>query len=223
MNLDNGQTLLFTGDSITDCGRGHPIGKGGGLGDGYVAMVDSLLSAWYPERVIRVLNSGISGNRVIDLERRWQTDVLDHQPDWVAIMIGVNDVWRQFDNITDPDQVDVRRYESTYRKLLEQTRPRVKGLVLMTPFFLETNRSDPMRARVDEYSVVVEGLASEYDAVFANVQAAFDRYLEHRPTQTLCGDRVHVNKTGHLIIARAFLTAMQVEWRPAGKANAEDT
>ena len=187
MKLDNGQTILFTGDSITDCGRTHPIGERGGLGDGYVAEVDSMLSAWYPARVIRVLNMGISGNRIIDLERRWQSGTLDYKPDWLAIMIGVNDAWRQFDSISNPDQVDIQRYEVTYRKLLEQTRPGLSGLVLMTPFFLETNRSDPMRARVDEYSSVTERMANAYDAVFANVQAEFDRYLEHRPTQSLCG------------------------------------
>ena len=198
MKLENNQTLLFTGDSITDCDRSRPIGEGGGLGDGYVSLTDSLLSGWYPERIIRVLNSGIGGNRVTDLETRWQADILDHRPDWLSIMIGINDVWRQFDSIANADQVGIERYESTYRRLLEQTRPKLTGLVLMTPFFLETNPSDPMRAQVDEYNGVVEHLATEFDAVFANVQAEFDRYLEHRPTQSLCGDRVHPNRTGHL-------------------------
>ena len=57
MRFDDGQTILFTGDSITDCDRAHPIGAGGGLGNGYVSLVDGLLSVWYPQRVIRVLNS----------------------------------------------------------------------------------------------------------------------------------------------------------------------
>ena len=208
MKIADGQTILFTGDSITDCGRARPVGAGLGLGEGYVAFANALMAAACPERRIRVLNTGIGGNRVTDLEARWQPDVLDPRPDWLAIMIGINDVWRQYDDALNADQVDIGRYESTFRALLERTRKQLKGLVLMTPYFLETNRMDPMRAQMDEYGEVVERLAGEFDAVFVDVQAAFDRYLARRPTQSLCGDRVHPNKTGHMIIAHAFLAAV---------------
>ncbi len=208
MKLTNQQTILFIGDSITDCGRTRPIGERDGLGEGYVAFADGLLSTWYPERQIRVLNTGISGDRVTDLDARWQTDMLDIAPDWLSIMIGINDVWRQFDRLIDFNRVTIERYEKIYRKLLEQTRPFLKGLVLMSPYLIEPDLSDPMRRQMDEYGRVVERLAREFDAVFVDVQAAFDRHLAHRPAHSLCDDRVHPNKTGHMIIARAFLTAV---------------
>ena len=165
MKIENGQSLLFTGDSITDCGRARPIGAGTGLGNGYVAFVDSLLSVFYPQRRIRVLNSGIGGDRVINLEARWETDVLLLEPAWLAIMIGVNDVWRQFDNPLDPNQVALERYESVYRGMLDQARPKLQGLALMTPFYMELNRSDPMRERMDAYSEVVARLAHEFSCL----------------------------------------------------------
>ncbi len=217
MKLKNRQTVLFTGDSITDCGRAHPVGIRAGLGEGYVALVDSLLATFYPERLIRILNTGISGNRVVDLESRWRKDVLDLKPDWLSVMIGINDVWRQFDSALDPNQVTVERYEEMYRKLLAQARPEIKGLVLMTPYFIEINRDDPMRAKMDEYSDVVRRLSTEFDAVFVDTQCAFDEFLRHRPTQSLCGDRVHPNRTGHMIIARAFLSAVGFNWNRASK------
>lgn len=206
MKIGNGQTLLFTGDSITDCGRARPVGNAhNGLGDGYVSLVDAMLSAEYPQESIRILNTGISGNRVVDLEARWEKDVLNLEPDWLSVMIGINDVWRQFDNATDSCQVTIDLYEKTYRKILKQVHPRLKGLVLMTPYFIEPDVSDPMRRRMDEYGRIVRQLSTEYDAVFVDVQVAFDAWLKHRPTQSLCGDRVHPNRTGHMIIARAFL------------------
>ena len=214
--------MLFTGDSITDCGRVRPVGMDAGLGEGYVAFVDGLLAACYPQRRIRVLNTGISGNRVIDLEARWQTDVLDFKTDWLSVMIGINDVCWQFSKALDPNQVGIERYESTYRKLLERTRPNLKGLVLMTPYFIEPNVSEPIRERMDAYGKVVERLAGEFNAVFVNVQAAFDLHLAHRPRQSLCGDRVHPNKTGHMIIAKSFLTAMEFDWTLAGKPAGSD-
>ena len=87
------------GDSVTDCERLRPIGEGlfDALGRGYVSMVDGLLMARYPAHRIRVVNMGVSGNTVRDLQKRWQTDVMDLKPDWLSVCIGINDVWRQFD------------------------------------------------------------------------------------------------------------------------------
>jgi lysophospholipase L1-like esterase len=209
MKIADGETILFTGDSITDCGRELPLGEGAGLGEGYVALVDGLLAAGRPECQIKVLNTGISGNRVIDLETRWQNDVLAHRPDWLSIMIGINDVWRQFDNAEDPNQVTIERYETVYRRLLDQVRPGLQGLVLMTPYVIEPDRDEPMRNRMDVYGEVVKRLAAETDAVFVDVQAAFDRTLAYRSAASLAEDRIHPNQTGHMIIAQSFLTAIQ--------------
>jgi lysophospholipase L1-like esterase len=218
MKLKDGQTVLFTGDSITDCGRAHPVGMRAGLGEGYVAFVDSLLATCHPEEQLRILNTGISGNRVVDLEIRWQKDVLDLKPDWLAVMIGINDVWRQFDSPHDPNQVTVEKYEKTYRELLTQARTVIRGLVLMTPYFIEINRNDPMRTQMDVYGEVVRRLSTEFDTVLVDVQCAFDEFLLHRPAQSLCDDRVHPNMTGHMIIARAFLSAVGCDWNRANKA-----
>ena len=82
--------MLFIGDLITDCGRTRPLGQrsGNGLGQGYVSLIDSILGAAIPERPLRVLNTGIGGNRVTDLAARWQTDVLDLEPHWLSVMIS---------------------------------------------------------------------------------------------------------------------------------------
>lgn len=205
--FENGQRLVMIGDSITDCGRDRPVGSLAGLGGGYVSLVNALLTVRNPDVKLDILNTGISGNRVTDLRDRWQSDVLDLKPDWLSIMIGINDVWRHFDRAIG-DQVEVDEYEEILDSLIVQTEPSIKGLILMTPYFIETNVDDPMRKMMDEYSAVVKKLADKYDAVFVDVQAAFDAYLRHRPTQSLCGDRVHPNLTGHMIIARAFVRAI---------------
>nr|VFK56000.1 MAG: Lysophospholipase L1 [Candidatus Kentron sp. TUN] len=212
MKLGHGQSILFTGDSITDCERIYPVGSGSGLGEGYVAFVDGLLAACYPERRIKVLNTGINGNTIIDLDARWQMDVLRLGPDWLSVMIGINDVWRQFDSYYDPSPLRIDRYEETYRKLLERTRRDLKGLVLMTPYFIEPDLSNPTRERMDAYGALVEQLAREFDAVFVDVQAGFDRYLTHRSVYSLTEDGAHTNKIGHMIIAESFLTAMGFHW-----------
>jgi lysophospholipase L1-like esterase len=106
MLIESGSKLVMIGDSITDSERWRPFVEGplAALGGGYVHLVGGLLGAVYPQRGIRVVNMGVSGDRVRDVKARWQTDVLDRQPDWLSVMIGINDVWRQFDVPHMPEQ-----------------------------------------------------------------------------------------------------------------------
>lgn len=215
LRLEADTKLVMIGDSITDCERARPIGEGlfNALGKGYVSLVDSLLQATYPERGIRVVNMGTSGNTVRDLEARWQTDVLDLKPDWLSIMIGINDVWRQFDSPWQPEwAVTLDEYRPTLERLVAQTRPQLKGLVLLTPYFIEPNRADPMRAMMDRYGAVVRELALQYDAVFVDTQAAFNATMEHIHPTGLAWDRIHPGQVGHMVLARAFLTAIGYDW-----------
>jgi lysophospholipase L1-like esterase len=209
------EKLVMIGDSITDCERARPIGEGanGSLGKGYVSLVDSLLQATYPQQQIRIVNMGLSGNTVRDLHARWQTDVIDLKPTWVSIMIGINDVWRQFDRPLQTEQhVLLDEYAQTLDALVAKTRGLVNGLVLLTPYIIEPNRLDPMRAAMDSYGAAVEGIAARHSAVFVNTQAAFDQVLGSVHPMTLAWDRIHPGQTGHMILARAFLHAIGYAW-----------
>lgn len=213
MKLAAKSKLLMIGDSITDAGRAHPIGEGRNdeLGRGYVSLIDALLNSLHPEAAIRTINMGNSGNTVRDLKDRWQTDVLDMKPDWLSIMIGTNDVWRQFDSPRQTERhVYPDEYESTLRSLVTKTRPTVKGLVLMTPFYIEPNSADPMRAKMDQYGAMVKKIAAESDAVFIDTQAAYNAALKHQYAGNLAWDRVHPGMTGHMILALAFLRGIGV-------------
>jgi lysophospholipase L1-like esterase len=216
MLIEPNSRLVMIGDSITDCGRARPVGEGradSAYGNGYVSVVNALLGTVYASHRIRVTNMGISGNTVRDLKARWQSDVIDLNPDWLSIMIGINDVWRQFDMPTFPEKhVLIEEYESTLREIVAQVRPSLKGLVLMTPFYIEPNRDDPMRAAMDRYGRVVEKIAAETGAVFVDTQKAFDEALKHDYPAALAWDRVHPGLTGHTILARAFLNAVGFSW-----------
>jgi lysophospholipase L1-like esterase len=218
VDIEAGSRLLFIGDSVTDTGRTQPVGEDrGGLGSGYVANVAALLGATVPDRRIRVMNTGTSGNTVRDLAARWQRDVVDLRPDWLSIMIGINDVWRQFDSPLQPEKhVLPDEYAKTLREIVTRVRPTLQGLVLMTPFYIEPNPADAMRARMDEYGGMVREVAKESGARFVDTQAAFNAVLARGVYPAiLAGDRVHPNATGHMILARAFLNAVGFSWDAA--------
>ena len=211
MILDTNDKLVMAGDSITDCNRAKPAGEGlfDPYGKGYVNMVKAFLDAKYPERPIRVINQGTGGFTVRNLKETWQETVLDKKPEWLSIMIGINDVWRQFDSpkMTET-HVGLEEYEATLEELIDQAKPGLKGLILVTPYIIESNRSDAMRMRMDEYGAVIKKLAEKHDAVLVDPQAGFDRMLESMHPMALAWDRIHPNSSGHALIAQCFLDAI---------------
>ncbi len=207
--------IVFAGDSVTDMGSQNPVGEGlfDNLGHGYVREVDSLLAAVYPERRIRVTNSGISGNTSRDLLGRFERDVVALSPDWVSICIGINDVWRQFDSPAHTDHaVSLAEYEQNLRQMLDMVKDRVKGIFIATPYYMESNESDPMRSRMDEYSAVCRRLAKEYGCRLVDFQALYADYCRIRHSSFVAWDRVHPNRVGAALMARAFLNVCEFDY-----------
>ena len=200
--------IVFAGDSVTDMGSGAPVTEGlrDSLGFGYVRMIENLLMSAYPELTLRITNSGLSGNTSRDLLTRWERDVLNLNPDWVSIMIGINDVWRQFDTPAMTNYAVLPQdYEKNIEAMLISLQGRVKGVFLMTPYYMEPNRTDAMRARMDEYGEICRRLAEKYDCIFIDTQAMFDEYFKYQHSAYIAWDRVHPNQIGAMLLAREFL------------------
>lgn len=215
MLIEEGSKLVMLGDSVTDGERRRPVGEGRGddIGRSYVALVDALLTAACPERRIRVVNMGVAGDTSRSLLARFETDALALGPDWVSIMIGINDVWRQFDAPLRPElHVYPDEYESNLRRMLELCRGEVRRTAVLTPFFMERRIEDEMRATLEAYIGISKRLAVEYGALIVDVQAAYEESLTHMHPMNIAWDRVHPNTTGHMIIARAFLKAVGFAW-----------
>ena len=218
MILEKNDRLMMAGDSVTDCGRMYESlpGGWGSFGDGYVNFVDGFLAAMYPELKLLVGNAGVSGNDIIDLSKRWDQDILAYDPNWVSVMIGVNDVWRQFDGLVMPvRKVDPNLFRSTYEDLIRKTleKPQIKGMILISPIMMEANDANPMKQRIREYAAIARDLAQRYQLIYVDAQARIDAFLaEGMNEYILCSDRVHPNNKGHAIIAKAVLDAIGVDF-----------
>lgn len=207
--------FLLIGDSVTDMGRKQPVGEGlfNPHGNGYPNVVQGLLTSVYPDYFINVVNMGVSGNNVANLEERWQSDVMDLRPDWVSVMIGVNDVWRQFDIPQIPDAgIPPERYRETLARLVDRTKPVVKGMVLMTPVYWEPSAADAMSARVRQYGAICREIAEEKGVLFCDAQAYADRVLAHCHSCYIAWDRVHPNIPGANVLAHALLDTIEFDW-----------
>ncbi len=204
------ETIVFAGDSVTDMGSANPVADGAlwdVLGNGYVREIDNMLNAFYPEIHVRVVNSGINGNNSSDMLERWQRDVLDKKPDYVSLLICANDVWRQFDSPCYPNShIPPEKAEANVRKMIEMTVPKVKKMFVISPYYMEPLRDDPMRARMDEYGAFTKKLAEEYGCEYVDFQSMYDRYFKYRHTSSIAWDRIHPSRVGATLMAREFLS-----------------
>ncbi len=201
MKMQPEEKLLFIGDSITDCERREP--EGAPFGRGYVQLFRSLLQWRHPSWRVRVVNRGINGNTIRDLQRRWEDDVLAEKPDRLVIAIGINDVWRNFSVPESLEfHVPLEEYEATYRELIRISQESgIQGVCLATPFFVEPDRGEPMRAMCDLYGDTVREIADELFLDLADFQMAIDRMLRDQHPMMIAADRVHLNPHGHLALA----------------------
>ncbi|MDX2967674.1 SGNH/GDSL hydrolase family protein [Kribbella solani] len=187
--LDPRRTIVFAGDSVTDCGRRTDPD---GLGDGYVRNLSVDLGASAPT----IVNAGISGNRAVDLAARWATDVLAHDPSLVSIMIGINDTWRRYD---EDDPTTPESFEASYRSLLDALSCPV---VMIEPYLLPVKDGQhEWRADLDPKLEVVRKLAVEYAAILVPADAELTKQAASVGAATLAGDGVHPSGAGHRALA----------------------
>ncbi|WP_078379988.1 SGNH/GDSL hydrolase family protein [Sutcliffiella halmapala] len=199
--------LVFIGDSITESGRFKDTER---MGSGYVKMIYDYLVLTDPSNFPNVINRGISGNRITDLQSRWDEDVIKLNPDYVSISIGVNDVWRQLDN-PELEQVSPERFESIYRELLTEVNEKTNAvLFLMEPTIIEENIESPGNIILKEYVDIVQQLAIEYDSILVPTHQSFLDYLRNNPIHALTTDGVHMNDKGNLLMAKTWVDA--VKW-----------
>ena len=200
------KTVMFTGDSITDCDRARPIGDGfGKMGSSYVSRI--FIDTWadFPEHNIHYLNSAISGNTTKMLLDRYDTDILAYNPDYVFIMLGVNDAWRHFDGSKFTQTlISPKQSGENVEKMITKTIAAGATPVIISPYFLDNNREDPMRKMVDEINDEYKALAEKYNIGYIDVQTVFDEYLKKSSSYILSGDRVHTKSVGISIIARTI-------------------
>lgn len=204
--IDQNATVLFMGDSVTDCGRVYA--RPGDLGQGYPCKVASYLSVFCASLGAKVINRGVSGNRVRDLAARWQTDCLDLRPGLVSVLIGINDCWRRFD---ENDPTTPEAFERDYRSILGQTKKAGAKILLLEPFVLpEPPERLGWRFDLDPKIQVARRLAREYADAFLPLDGLFARAVNNADPRLYSADGVHPTDAGHALIARAWLRAAGV-------------
>ena len=206
MKIHNNSTILFQGDSITDCGRSRENNYD--LGTGYANFISAWLNATYPERKITFINRGISGNRVVDLVDRWDEDCIALKPDLVSILIGINDCWRRYDR---NDPTSVQDFEENYRKILSHTKEKLNTkIILCEPFVLPVpDDRKQWREDLDPKIQVVRKLSLEFNTLYIPFDGIFASACARREPVFWAEDGVHPTQAGHALMAKAWLDVVK--------------
>jgi len=215
--LPANSVILFQGDSITDGGRWRSGSDYNHImGQDYGYLLAAELGLKDPERNLTFLNRGISGERVVDLAARWQSDALDLKPDLLSILIGINDTLS-----TGEKAETVERYQATYDKLLADTiaaLPKTK-IVLGEPFLLPVGKEKATYAanllELKKRQAVVAQLAAKYHLPVIHFQQAFDDACQKAPPDHWSWDGIHPTYAGHALMAQEWLRTVTAFW-PSG-------
>ncbi len=199
--------IVLLGDSITDMARTRDVdGEYHSYGNGYAFFLEGELATKYPHEH-KIYNRGISGNRIVDLYARIKSDCWNLQPDFISVLIGVNDVWHE---IVANNGVDLDRYERFYRMLIDDTKARFPNVkfMLLEPFILEGRETVAYLDKFDQihaFAKVVKKLAEEKGCTFVPLQARFDELAAKDGAAHYIFDGVHPSVAGAKIIAEEWL------------------
>lgn len=198
------KTILFQGDSITDAGRDYQ--NDDVLGYGYPVMTAGAIAVDHPGRY-RMVNRGISGNRIVDVYARMKRDILNLNPSYMSILIGINDVWHE---IGEKNGVDAVKFERVYDWLLTELKQESPDLqiIILEPFVLEGPATghawEEFREQTLLRSAACRRLAEKHGLIFVPLQEKLEALAAVTSNTYVLGDGVHPTCAGHQVIARAL-------------------
>ena len=211
--LKDGQTIVFIGDSITDCGRisdsDRPYGRG------YVSLFRDMVLVREPQKSINIINRGIGGETLVELRNRWNNDVISHSPDWLSVKIGINDLHGHIGG-GDKGLLSPEGFFKIYDQLLSSTVKKLPKcrIILIDPFYISKadEMGDSFRMKVlkalPDYIGSVSALSRKYRTLHIQTHELFQKLIKYQHPDSYCNEPVHPFSAGHLMIADELYKAL---------------
>jgi lysophospholipase L1-like esterase len=197
------QKVVFFGDSITQAA----ITPGG-----YIDVLNNELKKKGKADRYELIGAGISGNKVPDLQKRLQDDVLSKKPDLVFIYIGINDVWHFVHPSTNGQGTPKETYEKGLTDVVNKIKASGAKVVVCTPSVIgeKHDGSNDQDKMLDEYAALSRKVAKATGSQLCDLRKAFVTHLKKNNTNNqdkniLTSDGVHLNDKGNAFVANEMI------------------
>lgn len=206
--LQDGDTIVFLGDSITQAATSP---------EGYISLFDLFCGVNGYE--VTSINAGISGHKSNDMLARLEKDVLSHNPDWVSVSCGVNDVWHQFK--FEPKGVELPEYKKNMTAIVDRIKNSGANVLLLTATPIHEDLDSKENQKLAEYNAFLRQLAKDKDLLLCDLNQAFQDRIEMKmfpDKRLLTTDGVHMNPRGNRLMARTIMMTLGAKWHEKRRA-----
>ncbi|MBQ4630366.1 MAG: hypothetical protein IJB70_05225 [Clostridia bacterium] len=192
--------ICFLGDSITAAGM-------------WMAEVYQILRKKYK---IKCFNCGVSGGSARKAVQYIQSECLIHNPDYVSVMFGINDIDRllyikeneNLENLVELKKQAIDCCVKSYEGIVEQIMESGATPIICIPVPHDQVSDVPAencdcQSAMDILEVEFRKIAQKYDCPIVDFKAAFMPLLGQEGIMN--PDRVHPTEKGHHIMAQTFL------------------
>ena len=193
--------FLFLGDSITDCNHSFDPQN---LGEGYVRILAKELGHF--DGTAKIRNMGVDGFTISALTRLWNLRCKILAPDFITILVGINDISIMKGNRENIDTA-LNTFRLKYEMLIEQIQQDVScPIILMEPFIFP----HPAEFQTWEYDVrkmnnIVSQIAQRHRLQFVPLLKRLLEAASEDGYDAITIDGVHLTSKGHRILADAWL------------------
>ncbi|EJW98237.1 lipase/acylhydrolase family protein, partial [gut metagenome] len=183
--------IVFLGDSITDANKDESPNQ---LGYGYVNLFSEKL---HQENLqYDILNKGVDGNFTEQLAKSLHSDCIALQPDYVSILIGINDIGLLVaSEISEQEKLylledSIRAYHEMLFDLSRQTQAKV---ITLEPFILPKDGTfEDWVPWQKKMSKNIHKLARNYGASFLPLQEHLEQKVKEFGYENITTDGMHL-------------------------------
>ncbi len=199
MKSDEPVKYLFTGDSITHAAL-HTFGWRD-------------YSEHFSERVrfemgrVRdfVFKTGISGWTTAEVREDIEWNILQHNPDIVSIMLGMNDC-------ATTREISQADYRDNYNFILDEIEKRNSALVMLHTMNPIWDVAKDLRGRLPEYVEIIREIGKERQLPVVDHYAFWTQKIEQAPDlfNYWMSDSIHPNNFGHIVFAHLLFRELGI-------------
>ncbi len=201
IEIKKNSIVLFQGDSVTDCHRNRNDVKS--MGESYVKLMNEYLNKFD----IQVINKGIAGNKVNNLLERFDNDFKEVNPDYIFILIGVNDTWHDY-----PNQKTTKQFEEEYELLINKIQEEINvPIILLEPFIIGYNEEIIcMQSDLEDKILAIKKLSNKYDLEYISFKYELNSVLTKENYLEYTIEGIHLLDKGYKIMFDKLIKNIEI-------------